>query len=173
MPRGDRRSACLPMHSSMRSPRRAGARGYGLVAVLVLVALTSAALSVAAQSWADAARREKEQQLLRIGALYVQALERYRRSSPGTDKRLPQELEELLMDQRFVGTVRHMRRLYPDPVGTTGRWGVVRGEDGRVRGVQSLSEEAPMITGAVRRPGLLLQPAQRYSDWKFVVDSEK
>lgn len=161
MPRGD------------RSPMRVRTQGYGLVAVLVLVALTSAALSVAAQSWADAARREKEQQLLRIGTLYVQALERYRRSSPGTDKRLPQELEGLLMDTRFVGTVRHMRRLYPDPVGATGRWGVVRGDDGRVRGVHSLSEDAPLIAGAVRRPGLLLPPAQRYSDWKFVVDSEQ
>ena len=152
---------------------RTGARGYGLVAVLVLVALASVALSVTAQSWADAARRDKEQQLLRIGTLYVQALERYRRSSPGTDKRLPQELEELVLDQRFVGTVRHLRRLYPDPVGATGRWGVVRGEDGRVRGVRSLSEEAPLIAGAVRRPGLLLQPAQRYSDWQFVVASAK
>ncbi|OWQ87001.1 hypothetical protein CDN99_20105 [Roseateles aquatilis] len=141
--------------------------------MLVMLALASVGLSVAAQSWADAARRDKEQQLLRIGALYVQALERYRRSSPGTDKRLPLELEELLMDQRFVGTVRHLRRLYPDPVGSTGRWGVVRGEDGRIQGVHSLSEDEPLIEGSVRRPGLLLQPARRYSDWKFVVDSEK
>lgn len=152
---------------------RRGERGYGLVAVLVLLALASLALSVTAQSWATDSRREKEQQLLRIGALYVQALERYRRSSPGTDKRLPQELEELLVDQRFVGTVRHLRRLYPDPVGGSGQWGVVRGEDGRVRGIYSLSEDAPLIDGPVRRPGLLLAPARRYSDWKFVVDSEQ
>jgi type II secretory pathway pseudopilin PulG len=160
----------------MRRGERSGplgrSGGYGLVAVLVLVALTSMALSVAAQSWADAARRDKEQQLLRIGLLYVQALERYRRSSPGTDKRLPQELDELLTDQRFVGTVRHLRRLYPDPVGATGQWGLVRGDDGRIRGVYSLSEDQPLIAGAVRRPGLRLEPARRYADWKFVVGTD-
>jgi len=160
------------MRPGERFRLRAGSRGYGLVAVLVLVALTAFGLSVAAQSWSDAARRDKEQQLLRVGVLYVQALERYRRSSPGTDKRLPQELDELLVDQRFVGTVRHLRRLYPDPVGATGRWGVVRGDDGRIRGVHSLSEDEPLITGAVRRPGLRLEPARRYSDWKFVVDTD-
>jgi type II secretory pathway pseudopilin PulG len=154
-----------------RAPRHA-TRGYGLVAVLLLVALTALGLSSVAQSWSEAARREKEQQLLRVGALYVQALERYRRSSPGSDKRLPKELDELLLDQRFVGTVRHLRRLYPDPVNPAGAWGVVRGEDGRIRGVRSLSEDAPLIAGGVVRPGLKLPPAQRYSDWQFVVDSE-
>ena len=95
----------------MRRGERSGplgrSGGYGLVAVLVLVALTSMALSVAAQSWADAARRDKEQQLLRIGLLYVQALERYRRSSPGTDKRLPQELDERAVadDDPVLGVV--------------------------------------------------------------------
>ena len=99
--------------------------------------------------------------MLRIGALYVQALERYRRSSPGTDKRLPLELEELLMDQRFVGTVRHLRRLYPDPVGSTGRWGVVRGEDGRIQGVHSLSEDEPLIEAAVRQVVTTLEGKNR------------
>ncbi len=153
--------------------RRSTARGYGLVAVLVLLALASLALSVAAQSWSADARRDKEQQLLRIGTLYVQALERYRRGSPGTDKRLPQELAELQRDERFVGTVRHLRQLYPDPVGATGQWGIVRGDDGRVRGVYSLSEAEPLISGPVRRPGVRLAAARRYSDWKFVVDSEQ
>lgn len=150
---------------------RRGQQGYGLVAVLLLLALTSLGLMRVAEAWSDSSRRDKEQQLLRVGQIYVQALERYRRSSPGTDKRLPMELDELLLDQRFVGTVRHLRRLYPDPM-SRGAWGVVRGDDGRIRGVYSLSEDAPLIAGDVRRPGLRLQPAQRYSDWKFTVDSE-
>ena len=49
---------------------------------------------------------------------------------------------------------------------------MVRGDDGRIRGVHSLSEEEPLIAGAVRRPGLRLEPARRYSDWKFVVDTD-
>lgn len=156
-----------------RSNARHDSRGFGLVVVLILIAVTSFGLSMAAQSWANDARRDREQQLLRIGQLYVQAIERYRRSSPGTDKRLPQALEELVLDTRFVGTVRHLRRLYPDPVGASGEWGLVRDDAGRIKGVFSLSEAAPLISGEVRRPGLLLQPAQRYSDWQFTVDTEK
>ncbi|KQV95042.1 hypothetical protein ASC91_25790 [Pelomonas sp. Root1237] len=141
--------------------------------MLLLVALTAAGLSTVAQSWAESARRDKEQQLLRIGALYVHALEDYRRKSPGTEKVLPMELEELVMDRRFVGTVRHIRRLYPDPVGTDGRWGVIRGDNGRIQGVHSLSADEPLIGASIERPGLQLPAARRYADWRFVVDSKR
>lgn len=143
------------------------------MAVLLLLAVVSLGLSTVSHSWSIEARREKEQQLIRIGQLYVQALERYRRVSPGTDKRLPLELDELLLDQRFVGTVRHLRRLYPDPVSLGQSWGVIRGDDGRIRGVYSLSQEEPLIKSTVSRPGLRLPAATRYSDWQFVVDSDK
>jgi type II secretory pathway pseudopilin PulG len=148
-------------------------RGYGFVAILLLLAVVSLGLSSVSSSWSTEARRDKEQQLIRIGQLYVQALERYRRVSPGTDKRLPMELDELLLDQRFVGTVRHLRRLYPDPVSMGQAWGVIRSDDGRIQGVYSLSQEEPLIKGTVARPGLRLAAAARYSDWKFVVDSDK
>ncbi len=147
--------------------------GYGLVAMLLLLAVAAAGLSAVAQSWAESARRDKEQQLLRIGALYVRALEEYRRNSPGTDKVLPMELDELALDRRFVGTVRHIRRLYPDPVSKEGGWGIVRGDDGRIRGVYSLCTEEPLIGTSIRRPGLQLAAARRYADWRFVVETKR
>ncbi|WP_374592287.1 type II secretion system protein [Aquabacterium sp.] len=55
----------------------------------------------------------------------------------------PLELKDLLEDRRTGKLVRHLRQLYPDPV-TGQRWGVQRSPDGRIAGVYSLSDAAPV-----------------------------
>jgi type II secretory pathway pseudopilin PulG len=55
----------------------------------------------------------------------------------------PLQLEELTQDQRSGKVVRHLRQVYLDPV-TRGPWGVIRGKDGRIKGVYSRSEDAPL-----------------------------
>lgn len=152
---------------------RASALGYGLVAVLILVALSALGLASAGESWTQSARRDREQELLRIGQLYAQALTRYRDMSPGSVKQLPRELDELLLDRRFVGTVRHLRQLYPEPLSADGRWELLRGDDDRIQGVRSRSNEAPLASRGVRRPGLELPAATRYADWKFLAETPK
>lgn len=145
-------------------------KGYGLIAVLVLVALASLAMSSASQVWLQASRRDKEQELLRIGQLYVQALKRYRDMSPGSDKRLPTDLQELLLDKRFLKTERHLRTLYPNPLVRDGQWALIRDDAGRITGVFCPSGDEPMASAGVKLEGLVLPPAQRYSDWKFMVN---
>ena len=153
-----------PRRPSSREP----ARGYTFVALLALVAILSIGLSVAGPAWSSAERRHRERELLRIGALYAQALAAYHEGSPGTLKTFPRTLGELALDPRFVGVRRHLRTLYPDPLDPSRPWGLVKDIDGRITGVYSQSEDAPIAEGSVAIGALVLPPARRYADWKFI-----
>lgn len=144
------------------------ARGYTFVAVLILLAVVSTGLAIAGPTWAQQGQRERERELFRIGALYAQALAGYRDGSPGSAKQYPRTLESLLLDTRFIGTRRHLRKLYPDPVTGSSDWGIVRDADGRIVGVHSLSQDAPLTEAAVALDDRLLPAARKYSDWKFI-----
>ena len=144
------------------------ARGYTLVAMLLLLALVSLGLAFAGPLWSQQTRREREQELLHIGTLYAQAIASYRDLSPGTDKQYPPNLEALLNDARFVVTRRHLRKAYPDPLNPRRPWGLLRNEAGRVTGVYSQDTEAPLARGAIALEHMVLPPAQHYSDWKFI-----
>lgn len=114
------------------------------------------------------ASRERELELLRVGAAYARAIGSYYEDSPGARKTYPTELSQLLEDPRFVGTRRHLRQLYEDPVTRSRDWEVLRRPDGTIEGVRSRSERQPARTGQVEASGVRVGPAQRYSDWLFV-----
>lgn len=141
------------------------------VIVLMAVALVATGLAVVGPVWSQASQREREQELLRIGGLYADAIRSYYLASPGSVKQYPASLEELIEDRRFVGTYRHLRRLYTDPLDPKRPWGLVRRADGGIRGVYSQSEEAP-IAQAPQSAGwgqrVHLAAAARYADWKFI-----
>ena len=152
---------------------RAGrSRGFTYVWMLAAIAVLSAGLAVIGPSWADQARRERERDLLRIGAMYATAIAGYRAASPGSLKQYPATLEDLLADPRMVGTVRYMRRLYADPLDPSRPWGVVRDPAGRVQGVYSQSEAEPFRIEALDLGSTSLPAARRYSDWKFVAKAQ-
>ena len=83
-------------------------------------------------------------------------------------KAYPPSLDSLLLDTRFVGTYRHIRRLYADPLDPSRAWGIVRAPDGGVRGVFSQSTEAPLRREPLDLGPTILSAASRYSDWHFV-----
>lgn len=142
--------------------------GYAFVVVLAALALVSLGLARAGPLWADAAQRDKERELLRVGQMYAQALASYRNLSPGSERQFPMQLDALVLDTRFAGTLRHLRKLYPDPLNPGRPWGLVRDAQGRIQGVYSLSEDAPVAQGPLVLDGVSLAPARRYADWKFV-----
>lgn len=143
-------------------------RGYSFVMALLLVALVSLGLGIAGPLWSQQAQRERERDLLRIGSLYAQAIASYRDASPGSLKQYPASLDALLLDTRFVGTMRHLRKAYPDPINPGQPWGLVRDEAGRIAGVYSLSDAVPIARGAVVLDDRTLPEAARYADWKFL-----
>lgn len=153
---------------------RAGSqRGYSFVAVLVLLALCMLGLSVAGPMWSQQVRREREQELLRIGNLYAEAIAAYYHSSPGSLKQYPQRLEQLLVDTRYVGMRRYLRTLYADPVNPGQPWGLVLNAEQRIVGVYSRSEQAPIAEGVQELAATQLEPARRYADWKFIAKVKK
>ncbi len=146
---------------------RPGERGFVYLWVMALVAALAVGLAATGPLWTQEAQREREDELLRVGKLYAEAIARYYLSSPGNVKRYPSSLDELLLDTRFVGTVRHIRALYADPVVGNSPWGLLRAPDGGIRGVYSQSTVPPLRTVPVDLGVALLAPATRYADWQF------
>jgi hypothetical protein len=82
-------------------------------------------------------------------------------------KAYPRQIEDLLKDPRQPGTVRHLRKLFPDPI--TGKpFVVIKGGDGGVQGVASPSDDAPLKVAGFRVRDAIFESAQKYSEWKFI-----
>jgi type II secretory pathway pseudopilin PulG len=143
-------------------------KGFTLLAVMAALALVALASHGVIWVLAQQAQREREAVLLQVGQEFVRAIGSYYESSPGSVKGYPRQLEELVEDNRFLGTRRHLRKLYDDPVVPGGRWEVIRRPDGGIEGVASTSHAAPVRSTALDLGNVRLPAAQRYSDWRFV-----
>ncbi len=117
----------------------------GVVLLTLMIALTLGAWATlgAAQMWELERRRDQEQELLYDGEQFIKAIQRfYYAAPPGQLRRLPLSLEELLEDNRYPVPVRHLRRIYVDPI--TGRPDWVLERTGRAIGVHSASDAKPL-----------------------------
>lgn len=156
------------MHSDTRRslPRQ---RGFSYIGLLILVALLGVALTAAAELTSTALQRDREQELLFVGQAYANAIDSYRRSSPGA-RVFPETLEELVKDPRLPVVKRHIRRLYRDPMTGSMDWGLVRGPGNGIVGVHSKSEHAP-----IKQAGFPHQfnfaGAKQYTEWQFIARS--
>lgn len=139
--------------------------GFTYLTVLFAVFIFSAALALAGEVWHTAAVREREAELLHIGNEYRKAIERYYLSGP---RQYPRNLSDLLKDPRQAGTMRHLRKLYGDPVTGKDEWGLVRAADGGIAGVHTLSDATPVKIAGFAVRDKELEAKTKYSDWKFV-----
>jgi type II secretory pathway pseudopilin PulG len=156
-----------------RGDHRGVERGFTYVWVMAALAVMGVMLAAVGTSWAEETRREREQDLIRAGAAYARAIASYRASSPGSVAMAPRQLEHLVLDDRFPRPRRHLRQLYADPVEPDQAWGLITDADGRIQGVYSRSERAPLKQVAFDVDGIVLPAASRYSDWKFIVRESK
>jgi len=141
--------------------------GFTYLTVMFIVAILMGGLAILGETWETSARREKEVELLFIGNQYRRAIGLYYLSTPGVVKAYPRTIEDLLKDPRQPGTVRHLRKLFPDPI--TGKpFVVIKGADGGVQGVNSPSDDAPLKVANFRVRDATFEGAQKYSDWKFI-----
>lgn len=148
----------------MRADRSSS--GLVLLAMLLFIALSSLGLALAADVWGKARQREREAELLFVGEQYRHAVESYWRATPGLVKALPTSLEDLLADKRFPATIRHLRRLYPDPI-TGKEFGVVLVGPG-IAGVVSTSTGAPIKVANFPVQYAAFAGAESYDQWRFV-----
>jgi hypothetical protein len=82
----------------------------------------------------------------------------------------PQELADLLQDNRFPQAKRHIRRLYPDPISNSDEWGLLRSIDGRITGVYSRSDATPFKRSGFSAEWSGFEGLEHYSDWQFVAE---
>lgn len=144
--------------------------GFTYIGALFIVFLISLNLTLASVLYSFSLQREKEQQLIFIGNQFKQAIENYYFKSPGVVKRYPQNFNDLLADNRFVNTQRHLRRIYKDPMTSKADWGIVKAYDGGIMGVYSLSEQKVLKTSNFSEENIALESKTFYSDWKFTFE---
>lgn len=147
--------------------KRHAARGFILLGLLIGLAMLGWLLAAYTQSAHAARQRDAELDLLWAGQQYRAAIESYYRATPGPIKQLPMRLEDLLQDPRFPAPLRHLRRLYADPIAPEQPWGIVR-LNGQIVGVYSQAAGEP-FRRADFDPGLeSFAGALSYADWRFI-----
>jgi type II secretory pathway pseudopilin PulG len=145
-----------------------GQRGLMLLALLIVLLFSSVLALAAAEVWATARQREREAELLFVGQQYRQALRQYYFAAPNAASRtLPASLADLLEDKRYPLPVRHLRRLYADPVTGGTDWGLVKRGD-LIVGVHSLSDAKPLKQTGFNRLDQAFEGRPSYREWAFL-----
>lgn len=147
--------------------------GFTYLGVLFGSALLGVLMAICGMLWSTSAQREKEKELLFVGNAYREAIKGYYLTTPGYQKRFPPSLDDLLLDRRQLGVLRHLRRLYRDPMTPKGEWGLVRAADGGIAGVYSVSAKRPFKRNGFRADDAKFMGAESYAAWRFIVDESK
>lgn len=154
------------MTASDIRPRRTQA-GFAFLWTLLLLAMIAGALALVVEVETTLAQREKERELISIGRQFRAAIARYRDTPvPSGQREFPASLDDLLLDPRTGGTRRHLRKVFVDPMTGRAEWGLVR-QEGRIVGVHSLSDRAPIKQDGFEPEDSGLRGRQHLSEWVF------
>lgn len=155
----------------MRNGRRCAA-GFTLLGLLFVIAALGVGMAALGTTWHTAAQREKERELLFAGDQYRRAIQSFWQMPlpQGTPRRLPRGIDELLEDPRFPNTVRHLRRIWRDPMTNDVEWGLQKDPEGGILGVYSLSDREPFKHGGFPATYVQFAEATTYRDWVFRID---
>lgn len=142
--------------------------GLTYLALLFAVAMAGITLAATGTIWSMERQRERETELQFIGNQFRQAIRLYYERSPGQVKRYPMSLNDLLLDNRFLGIQRRLRQIYIDPMTGGEEWGAVAAPEGGIMGVYSLSDATPIKTSGFAIRDADLEGKKKYSDWRFI-----
>ena len=143
-------------------------QGFTYLAVLILLVIVTSALAAAGTRWTARDQRNREAMLLHDGAIIRAAIGAYYESTPGSVKRYPATLEDLLRDTRYLGMRRYLRKIPHDPMSQQIPFVLVVAPDGGAMGVHSSSDKAPFKVDSFSTENASFSQASRYSDWEFV-----
>jgi type II secretory pathway pseudopilin PulG len=141
--------------------------GFTYIGLLILIAIMGVTLAGTGTIWRTTQQRFKENQLLFVGNQFSKAITAYYLNSPGGVHQFPKTLEDLLQDKRYPTPVRYLRKIFPDPITGSTKWGLIKGADGNIVGVYSLSTLAPIKTANFARGNEGFANKKRYSEWQF------
>ncbi|MBW2477195.1 MAG: type II secretion system protein [Deltaproteobacteria bacterium] len=147
-------------------------RGAALLMVLVMVVILGLAAAKTGQSWRAVMQMEREQELLWRGQQYLRAIESYYTVKHGAQNMFPLKLDELLRDPRFPGVVRHLRKLYTDPM-TGDDWTLIKDPAERIIGVRPTSDLTPFKQDGFPLELTDLKGKGAYREWEFVYQPPK
>jgi len=142
--------------------------GMTLMIVLVMIVVTGLAAGMTGSTWKTVVQRAKEKDLLWCGDQYRRAIESfYQTKHKGPQADYPSNFEDLVKDPRFLHTVRHIRKIYKEPM--TGKdWIALKDPSGKIIGVRSSSHLEPFKKDDFSKEYETFKEAKKYSDWEFV-----
>lgn len=153
------------------STRRGRQRGALYVGLMVAIAILGVMLMQFGVLWSTLQKRDRESELLARGDEMRRALESYSRRGPvaGT---FPKTLEDLVLDKRMPTVVRHLRRVYIDPLTGGAEWGIVTGPGGGIIGLYSLADGVPYKRDGFPERDASFRGKVHYSQWVFMADQK-
>ncbi len=152
---------------SRRQHRTKG--GYAYLALMILIAIIGVAAAAGAQLGSIYQRRMAEEQLLVIGSEFQRALLSYAAATPLGQPTQPRTFDDLLRDQRYPNVVRHLRKLYADPMTGKADWVLVKSPDGQtIVGIHSASKGHPIKIAHFPGDFQGFDDKHSYADWVFV-----
>lgn len=155
------------MDGPMRTGERHRAAGFAYLFLLIAVAVLAGATAWGTQAGAALARQGAEAQLLTVGQAFSRALDSYAQATPLGQPTAPRDLAELLRDPRYPQPMRHLRRLFDDPLTGQPTWGLLRDPQGLIVGVHSLAPGEPIKQAGFEPEQAHLHEAKSYADWVF------
>ena len=144
----------------MRS-RQSGFTYIGLLFAIVILGIT---LSTVGVVWSTQIRRDREAELLYVGDAIRSAIGRYRAAGG----QYPQELSDLVLDQRTPAVRRFLRHVYIDPMTNSADWELITAPEGGIIGVASKSQEKPIKQTGFAPLDAAFEKAECYCAWKFI-----
>ena len=144
-------------------------RGFTYLGLIIVVAILGLVGAAGLKMGSLLQRQAAEQELLDIGAQFVDALQSYAGATPAGQPQQPPTLAALLRDPRFPQVRRHLRKLYVDPITGRAEWGLLYqpGSQGII-GVHSLSSSAPLKVGNFEARFTGFEGRSHLSEWQFV-----
>ncbi len=141
--------------------------GLAYLAVLFLVAAIAVSMAVVSQNEDTKLKREKEQDWLYVGKQYERAIASYYQLSPNGLNELPNKVDDLLLDKRFVAPVHHLRKAYLDPL-TNQHWVQLFNEENQLIGVVSTLQKSILSYNIIKTFQInQIDTIYNYSDVKF------
>lgn len=154
------------------NPKRAVAqRGYAYLALMISIAIIGIAAAGAAQFGAVYQRRMAEKELLFVGREFQHALISYAQATPQFQVPTPRTLDDLLRDPRYPNVVRHLRKIYADPMTGKADWVLDMSPDGQtIVGIHSASKAHPIQIANFPWEFQRFDGVRSYEDWVFTAN---
>lgn len=150
----------------------AGQRGFTYLGLLFAIAFLALLTASAGEVWKSAAQREREEDLLFVGREFARAIATYHAATPGQTKQYPLHLQDLIEDRRGPIVVRHLRRIYVDPMTGRADWRLIKAGEAIV-GVHSTSEGRPRKQANFAEGEDGFAGALDYRGWRFMAASSQ